>query len=439
MKTPTDNRNSFGVGKRRVRREGAVLGMVLVVMVMLSILGTGMLSLRSAGSYEAAKDVVAAQAFWLAEAGLEHVHGIANMNREPFEDLGLLGEGVVRGGGGGGGRYVVDKEDDPDTEIMGRYVITSTGVAPNGDRHVLRQRARIQTFANYIHASHHERRWNQRIYFGPRDVIDGEVYSNDEINIYGSPRLLQMVRSAARSVNYYPGSGAGPHVFEGGLTLGAPELDFEGVYSQDHVDRIRDRAAAGGLVLNGNYDLRFQRNGTVVARRGWRRRTYDLGTLNGAIYVNGSATVRGIVDGNVTVATERSIGIPDGGIRYESASGSNPSPYHNTFDPARVNDTMGLVARNSVLLLGRRTTPIHAAILTTGEGWGFSCARWRQFLGGPEIRLYGSLSQFRRGVVGTTSGRGFDKNYKYDTRLLATPPPHYPFSAYTYSDWSRIE
>ena len=421
---------------RRKRREGPVLALVLVVMVVLCILGMGMLSLRSANSIESARCVAESQAFWMAEAGLQHVRGIANMNRKPFEDLGLLGQAVVEAADGRGS-YVVDIEDDPDTEIDGHYVITSTGVASGGRVCVVRQRAQIQSYASYIHASHFEWR-DGPIHFGTGDVVDGEIYSNDEINIYGSPRLLQMVRSAARTVNYDPGSGAGPHVFEGGLTLGAPPLDFAGIYSQDHIEAIQDLAQDGGLSIDGNSTLVFQDDGSVVVQTMSGTTTYDLSSYNGAIYIDGNAMVSGVLDGNVTVAVDEGIGIPSAGIQYESASGANTSPHEDGFDSANVNDALGLIARNAVLLTGQSTTPIHAAILITSEGQGFSCLNPYAHFGSPEVRLYGSLSQYRRGVLATTSGTGFLKNYKYDTRFRIAPPPYYPYSAYAYSDWRRI-
>jgi len=358
------------------------------------------------------------------------------MNREPFESFGMLRNRAARGTLRTG-RYSVDIADDPDSPFLGRYIITSTGTAESGDTCILQQRAHIQTYANYMHASHFESRGGSPVYFGPSDVIDGQVYCNDRINIYGSARLLQMTRSAALDVNYR--SGGTSASFEGGLELGVPPLDFSGIYSQDHVDRIQDQAAGGGLVISGNCRLTFQSDGDVVVRQGANNTTYDLSTFNGAIYVDGNATVQGVLDGSVTVASEGAISIPDGGVQYESASGSNPSPYDNTFNPDDVNDTLGLIARDAVLLTGRATTPIHAAILVTGEGDGFGSTRRYDYLGNPEIQLYGSLSQYRRGIVGTTGGRGFVKKYKYDSRLLITPPPHYPFSTYTYSVWRRVE
>lgn len=421
--------------------DGAVLGLVLVVLVVLSVLGTSMMGLTTADSVEAAKAVSIAQAFWNAEAGLEHVRSIAYHNREPFDILGVHGQNAVNGTTGQGS-YSVNITDDPNWVNTGntikRYVIRSTGTSRGGATRIVQERAEIQTFANYMHASHYERTaGGSRIYFGPSDVIDGEVYCNDQINIYGGARILGLARSAASSV-YYRGGGDSS-TFEGGLTLNAPQLDFEGVYSEDHVDHIRDIAQAGGLTLSGDYTFRFLEDGRLRYRRSdGTRRTVALADLNGAIYVNGNVTVRGTVNGNVTVASERGIGIARDGVFYAGASGANPSPFDAAFNPDNVHDSLGLIARSEVTILEDNAVDIHAAVLVTGEGNGFNAAYKYSNIGNPPINLYGSVSQYRRGVVGRVGGQGFRKNYKYDSRLLQMAPPHYPYSAYAFGLWDQV-
>ena len=50
---------------------GAVLGMVLVVLVLVSTVGSGLIALSGSDALEVSKAISAAQAFWAAEAGLE--------------------------------------------------------------------------------------------------------------------------------------------------------------------------------------------------------------------------------------------------------------------------------------------------------------------------------------------------------------------------------
>jgi Tfp pilus assembly protein PilX len=424
-------------------RDGAVLGLVLIVLVVLSVLGTSMMGLTTADSVEAAKAVSAAQAFWNAEAGLEHAKSLAYHNREPFDVMGVYGQSALNGTTSEGS-YSVSITDDPNWVNTGntikRYILRSTGTSLGGVARVVQERAEIQTFANYMHASHHERTaGGSRIYFGPSDVIDGQIYCNDQINIYGSARILDLARSAASSV-YYRGGGDSS-TFEGGLTLNAPMLDFQGIYSEDHVHHIRDIAQTGGLVLGGDHDIRFRGTGIMRYRpTGGEWTDVPLSSLNGAVYVNGNVRTWGVVKGNVTVASEGEIGIDNNGVIYKRANGGTgkPTPFDPAFNADNVPDSLGLVARNSVTVIPDHEMNIHAAILVTDDGAGFGAVERYSNIGNPPINLYGSVSQFRRGVVGRVGGDGFRKNYKYDTRLLQMAPPHYPYSAYAFSQWDLV-
>ena len=68
-------------------RDGSVFGMVLVVMVVVSLLGIGLLRMSLQNSTEAATALGASHAFWGAEAGLEQAKARAYKNRRVhFED-----------------------------------------------------------------------------------------------------------------------------------------------------------------------------------------------------------------------------------------------------------------------------------------------------------------------------------------------------------------
>jgi len=163
-----------------------------------------------------------------------------------------------------------------------------------------------------------------------------------------------------------------------------------------------------------------------------------LSSINGAVYVNGNAIVQGVVNGNVTLACEGRIDIAGRGVEYKDASCGRPTPFQPNFSPDRVDDSLGLIARREVRITGTRSVNIHAAILVTDDGAGFG-AKYRYWrLGNPAINLYGSLSQYRRGIVGAVGGWGFRKNYKYDTRLGQMAPPHYPYSAYAFALWDMV-
>jgi hypothetical protein len=426
--------------RHRDRKRGSVLGIVLIVLVLVSILGSGVLTVTRMHAEDTAREVTAMQAFWTAEAGLAHVRCLANKRREPLAVIDCFGKNALSGSAGSG-TYSVDVKDEPGWPNGGavkRYLIASRGTCA-GASQTVEMHARIDTFASYIHASHSEETsQGVDIWFTTGDVVDGLIYVDDRINVSGSPRFLQAVRSAASSVNYRDGGNAS--AFEGGLTLNAPLLDFN-QYS-DHLATLKSIAQEGGLVLTGDYRLRFYSDGRMTYQRtsGGTVTTNKLSKLNGAIYVEGNAHIlpplgqsASTVNGKVTLAASSQIYL-DGDVVYASASGLNV--FAPGFDPAHaLKDSLGLVARDGVWVTGSGATTIHAAILVTSGDNGFSASHAGDRIGTPLINLFGSLSQYRRGVVGYTDGRGFRKNYRYDGRFLGEAPLHFPYSAYAFSQW----
>ena len=96
------------------------------------------------------------------------------------------------------GTYSVDIVRDPLKPLTGtrvkHYVITSTGTSPGVDAKSVSVSAQIQTFASYMHSSNSEETSRgANISFATGDVLDGNVYVNDEINIYGTPQLLGLL------------------------------------------------------------------------------------------------------------------------------------------------------------------------------------------------------------------------------------------------------
>ncbi len=426
-------------------REGAIIGVVLIVMLVVSLAGVSMLRMATADGEEAGTSVATTRAFWAAEAGLERMKALAVKRVRPFPliqvgGVTMFGSNVLSGAVSGGS-YTVDVIDDPTwtnaTKALKKYIIRSRGTA-GGMTQTVSIRANIESFATYMHASHHERaNASTPIYFQPGDRIDGPVYVNDRLNINGgspNPIFLQRVSSASNTVNYI--NGANSSVFTAGLTLGAPPLDLAGQFTSEHITDVKNEAASGGLTLTGDHRVNFNPNGTVTYSpvSGSSTTTVALSTLNGAIYVNGDAWVNGTLNGKVTLAAQDSVFISN---RIVYASATNPSPWSAGFITNAVTDMLGLMASNQVQIVGTNAVTIHASVMVTSDGGGFNAAARSQAIGGPNINLYGSLSQYRRGIVSyaTTPFQGFRKNYKYDARFLSDAPPNFPYSMYVFSEW----
>ena len=434
-----------------VKRRGAILGLVLIVMLALGLLGSGLFALTSTNGMEAGRAISAAQAFWAAEAGAEHMKALAQRYRKPLPTIpyagsptGFLWGSNVLSGTTSHGAYSVDVMDDPAwanaSHALKKYVIRSRATSAGGASQVVTLCAAIQSYASYMHASNYERLTDGTpIYFGPGDVIDGPVYVNDQLNICGGipdPRFLQPVSSATDTVHYI--AGATSSVFEAGLTLNATPLDVSGQFSSDHIQNVRLKAQAGGLVLSGNYSsFTFDASGSFTYQPAGGGPTYTnyLAALNGAIYVAGYVSnLSGAVNGNVTLAVQDSIYL---GSNLVYASAVSPDPWNAAFNPANVDDSLGLIASNRVQILGQNPISIHAAIMITSGDDGFGAQQWNQSFGHPSISLFGGLTQYRRGLVGQTNGNGFRKNYRFDPRFMTDAPPFFPYSVYVFSRWMQ--
>lgn len=434
--------------KNRPRaREGSIIGVVLVVLLVLSLMAISLLRLATADAEEAGASIASTRAFWAAETGIEEMKALAVKRVRPFTQI--IVNGVTMHGNGvatgsvANGIYAVDVLDDPAwtnaTRALKKYIIRSTGRSGKAVQ-TLELKAQIESFASYMHASNYERSsGGTLIYFGPGDVIDGPVYVNDRLNVAGGtpmPVFRQRVSSASNTVNYI--NGANSSVFQGGLSLGAPPLDISGQFTADHINDVKAEAQLGGLSLNGNYRMEFNPNGTLTYRLAsgpTATTTVSLATINGAIYVNGSAYVNGTLKGEITLAAQNSIFISN---KIVYASATNPAPWAPGFNTNNVTDMLGLMASNQVQIVGTNAVTIHAAIMVTSDGGGFNAANYTVAIGSPQINLYGSLSQFRRGAVGQTGSgafRGYQKNYKFDTRYEQNTPPNFPYSMYRFSEW----
>jgi Tfp pilus assembly protein PilX len=113
-------------------RRGAVLGLVLVVVVVFSILGFGLLSQGMMDAVETSKAIASAQAYWAAETGIEQTRALGMRGKVPFEQI--PGFALDRNGTNGASSFRVLVTADPFNafSITQRYEIVSTGTAQGG-------------------------------------------------------------------------------------------------------------------------------------------------------------------------------------------------------------------------------------------------------------------------------------------------------------------
>jgi hypothetical protein len=105
------------------------------------------------------------------------------------------------------------------------------------------------------------------------------------------------------------------------------------------------------------------------------------------------------------------------------------------------NATLGLVASDFVRVMhsaNQLASPvtIDAAILTLSHSFMVDNFDTGTSSNPPKLTVHGAIAQRYRGIVGTSGGTGYLKNYHYDDRLQVLLPP-YMFDI-AISDWKIV-
>jgi hypothetical protein len=227
--------------------------------------------------------------------------------------------------------------------------------------------------------------------------------------------------------------------FLGGYEWGVDEISMP----EEIPSYLINASQNGGIYIECKYAyLKFQADGTVriAAKNGGNAPkesdyvTYDLSTINGAIYIHNNsvkpvAKVEGTVNGEVTVASLGSIEITSD-LVYADNPRSNPAS----------DDMIGLVAEDDIVVTENivdTDRAIQASVMTlntaVADAKNFYVEDYNKERFGT-LNLYGALIQYSRGAIGTegdsTSDRtGYSANYTWDTRLEKKSPPYYPMLA----------
>ncbi len=125
-----------------------------------------------------------------------------------------------------------------------------------------------------------------------------------------------------------------------------------------------------------------------------------------------------IINGNVyPTGMEKSLGSAPSGT---ATLGLIASDYVRVYHPLTASDC-SKYAKNET---GSLYNPwIYAAILSTSHSFVVDNNDCGEELG--KLHVYGAIAQRFRGIVGTTGGTGYIKDYKYDERLAVDEPPYF--------------
>ncbi len=449
-----------GTGKQRIledSRSGAIMGVVLIVVVVVTALGSGLIALTGSSSLEVSKSISAAEAFWTAEAGLEYTKALIAKNPASSLEDGAFQSGQTLSGSIDGLNFSVTYQANAVTSLY--YQIVSTATSRGGLTREVEMNAWLQSVTKYLNA------WNlgglaaaghpYRFYDSDRFYGDGigEAYFNARVSIQGYPEFDIPVYSTSDNDVIF----TLPHrteddgsVFMQGYYDNASTVNFLDPDDPGYVDFmgiLQNAASSGGLSLSGDYRITFLDNGTMTyeelssgggSGKGKGKgggsgtvETYDLSLGNGAIYVDGDVEISGELRGEVTLGVSQDILIVDD-IIYASATAADHSDV--AFDKNAVTDTLGLIAGDSVNFSEDLSVAnIHAAIVVTDGSFGCNSP---SYSGTINVNLFGSIVQYDW-TGSTDARRTWVKNYYYDSRLLLSPPAYFPLNGYAYSGWRQ--
>ncbi len=202
------------------------------------------------------------------------------------------------------------------------------------------------------------------------------------------------------------------------IAFAGDSLKYKYSYSDNYTSVLASTFAPNGAIFASGAVLRMQ--GTVKGQ-------YSIGASQETKTVTTTTTTKkGKTKTKTSTYTVGGDIYLDGDIIYNTDPVSNPNS----------TDLLGIVAQNNVLITDNPTNnsdiKIQAAIYAETGGFGAENYDTRPISGTIDIR--GGITQNTRLPVGTfkTSGinnyivSGFQKNYRYDDRLMVASPPGFP-------------
>ena len=457
---------------------GMALVAILAVTGVMLLFALSVLMMASIEAGLTARRACKSRAFYLAEGGL--TRGMLWMEAQdaPPEGTATIHPFGAEPDTVGSGTYYVEIVPDPTNGTAERpaYTIVSTGNV-NGHDRTLHLRVGLGQFTDYLYFTdrEHEPGSGAPLWFDSYDVLDGPVFTNDQISIHGDPTFMYHVASAYGGPDdddanhdplflYYNGdpfnniesaAAANPPYdnpdFQEGYELGVPSVDYP-----DHnlTNDIEDLADMVGLTITGTHEIVLSRidavsglpmYGYVSYRQpGFPWTDVEISSINGLLFVNGSFSVSGVLDGALTLASNGSIWVTDD-VTYRDSDEDGPNPY--------CDDMLGLISGTDINIsmseANMNDCVIHAAMVALDN-----CFRADQWSSGPLrglLTVRGCIVQGYHGAVNTTTVvdgeeillTGYATDYGYDWRLLEDSPPYFHeffgMGNYVRGRWREVE
>jgi hypothetical protein len=270
------------------------------------------------------------------------------------------------------------------------------------------------------------------------DTVWGRVHSNGNLHVNGSPVFYEKV-TTAKMMDPRPGRGANRAVFKNGYETGVAKIEFPTDLSE-----LIAAAGSGGRAYLGNIwvDLyggtSSNNDGYALVRNSSGGTIIDSislngGGFNGVILGSSQVTVKGTVDGQISIASLNDVRI-DNDVVYADR------------DVSTSDDLLGLIAEDDVIVndnLANQTNCVIDGSIFTRTG-SFTAENYNSGSPRGTLNVLGSIVQKERGAVGTFAGNtlktGYSKRYRYDLRLSDPNfrPPYYPgywVKTYAITNW----
>ena len=316
-------------------------------------------------------------------------------------------------------------------------VVTSVGTFEDKSK-LIEVKIKVASFSEYAYFSNVE----GNIWWGAGDSVFGPFHTNDHMQVWQHPYFAGPSTSHAGLMKYRINEALDAPTIVGSYTSGIT-IDIP----TNGVDELQTSANNGGVELLGSeISLEFVSDSIRYKLNAVDEYTTVLGSdfaPNGVIYSkNADLRIKGTVKGKWSIGSNWDVYIDDD-IVY-----SDIPDYTDDNDSSQ--DLLGIISQNDVIITNnvanQTDVNIHAAIYC--EDGSFKVEDYNLGVTRGDINLLGGVTQEQRGPVGTgfvnpfTGAlyltHGYNKNYKYDSRLLRMVPPYFP-STQTFKVLSWLE
>ena len=400
----------------RTNEKGIVLILTLLYIFLISAFLGSFFLIVSGGLRQANSNVNLIKAYYVADAGLADSFMALRSFANPPNTFTKINANYSMGNVTGSYQAVATSNG----VTWPIYTIVSQGTISNVTK-TLTLRVQQVSYNRWFYLSNTEicpiPGWgNVPLWWVTGMLTTGPVFTNGQLNILGSPIFDGPVAQVNNAINYYHGGlpNDNPN-FAGGLSLGAPPIYFP---QAELINNIQSNA---GITVTGNTTIQLNADGTMNvtnAGRNWNNTNMAI-PAGSAIYVqNGDATVKGTLNGRLTIGSNRNINI-NGNILYHSDPRTQPTS----------TDMLGLVALQNVIVTNAAPNNLEVDASIVALSGSFQATDWISRPVGNLIQ-YGNLINFNSGPTGACDGNGnmvagYNQLQYYDARFHDTAPPFY--------------